>query len=87
MDFTLLHQAVRNALTLADIYEIKTLAMPMLNPGFKKRSIIDKIIAKFTDNNHPKPISDDEVLSIIMSVAKDFEKSTIKEISVYKFTR
>src|SRR3989344_4025058 len=49
MNFTLLHQAIRSALTLANIYKIKTLAMPMLNPGFKKRSLVDKIMAKFTD--------------------------------------
>ncbi|MDO8573291.1 MAG: macro domain-containing protein [Candidatus Daviesbacteria bacterium] len=87
MNFTLLHQAIRSALTLADIYKVKTLAIPMLNPGFKKCSIVDKIMAKFTDNNRLKPISDDEVLSIIMSVAKDFEKSSISEITVYKFVR
>lgn len=87
MDSKLLHQAIRSALTLADIYIVKTLAMPMLNPGIKKRPIWDKIIGKFTGDDQPKPLTDDEVLSIIMSVAKDFEKSSIKEISIYKFVR
>lgn len=87
MDSKLLHQAIRAAFTLADIYKIKTLAIPMLNPGIKKRPIWDKIVSKFTGDNQPQPLTDDEVLSIIMSVAKDFEKSSIKEISVYKFVR
>lgn len=87
MDSKLLHQAIRSILSLASLYKVKSLAMPMLNPGIKKRPIWDKIIGKFTGNDQPKPLSDDEVLSIIMSVAKDFEKSSIKEISIYKFVR
>lgn len=87
MDSKLLHQAIRSALTLANIYKIKSLALPMLNPGIKRRSVWGKIVAKFTGNDQPKPLTDDEVLSIIMSVAKDFEKSSIKEISIFKFVR
>lgn len=87
MDSKLLHQAIRSGLTLAGIYRIKSLAMPMLNSGIKKRPVWDKIIGKFIGNDQPKPLTDDEVLSIVMSVAKDFENSSIKEISIYKFVR
>lgn len=87
MDSSILHQSIRSALTLASIYKIRTLAMTMLNPGIKKRPIWDKVVSKFTGDNQQQPLTDDEVLSIIMSVAKDFEKSSLKEISVYKFVR
>ena len=81
----LLHLAVRNAFILADSYQLKTLAIPMLNSGQRTKPLLERLIARFIkETPETKPIPDDEVVNTVMAISKEFEDSSIKEITIYK---
>ncbi len=81
----LLHLAVRNAFILADSYQLKTLAVPMLNSGQRTKPLLERLIAKFIkETPETKPIPDDEVVNTVITISKEFEDSSIKEVTIYK---
>jgi O-acetyl-ADP-ribose deacetylase (regulator of RNase III) len=86
LNIEVLHQTVRSILTLADIYEAKTLAIPILSVNSKRTSLIKKFVDKFINEIPPiSSVTSDDVVNIIMVISKEFDKSSLKEISIYKF--
>ena len=83
IDQITLHAALRNAFTLADLYKVETIAVPMLNPKIINRPSIFNFL---NDRPSPETMSDGRVLDIITAVAKDFAKSSLQEISIYRNT-
>lgn len=86
-----LHQSLRNAFTMAEIYKAKSIAIGAINiPQGKKgfTNLIEKIFKQFWDDkSEPKMISNDEIEDIVVAVLKDFEKSTISSLCIYKYSK
>jgi len=85
IDFILLHQALRAAFTLASLYGVKTLAIPLLHTKEADNDWLSKVFRSvLTSNVSKKSLSEYEVLNIITGVAKEFDKTSLTEITIYK---
>lgn len=90
-NYLALHQSLRNAFTLAEIYKAKSVAIGAIGMVKKRKHFWD-IIKKLPVNLlgesvEPQILSSDEVEDIVISVSKDFEKSSIKEVHIYKYSK
>lgn len=87
IDTIQLHLAFRSAFTHASLYDVKTLAVPLLR--FKRRqSLKDKllnfeILDILFDRSQEEAFQEGEVEDIIMGVSSEFEQS-IQEVVIYK---
>lgn len=90
-NYLALHQSLRNAFTLAEIYKAKSVAIGAIGIVKKRKrfwDIIKKLPSKLLEErNDPQILSSDEVEDIVISVSKDFEKSSIKEVSIFKYSK
>lgn len=86
-----LHQSLRNAFTMAEIYKARSIAIGAIKiPQGKKgfTNLIEKTFKQFwEDKSQPKMISNDEIEDIVVSVLRDFEKSTISSLCIYKYSK
>ncbi|MCX6784287.1 MAG: macro domain-containing protein [candidate division WWE3 bacterium] len=87
IDYLLLHKALRSALTLADLYGVERLAIPMMVPRATTKPSIIRSLLSIDDKPASTTLTDDACLDIIAAVSRDFEDSTIKEISIYRNTK
>ena len=83
MNYVLLHQATRSILSLASLYGLRTLAIPILNNLLsKRRNLIKGVVSKVIDTDEDgNQISEAE--SIIEGIAKGFESESLKEVIIY----
>lgn len=82
MNYLLLHQATRSALSLASLYGLRTLAIPIAHYLLSKRiNLIRRAVSKVLDTKEKDQTTEAE--SIIDSIAKSFESSSLKELLIY----
>ena len=83
MNFVLLHQVLRSAFNLAAIYEIKTLAIPLLSPKFPKEEMFIKFVKSLFEFTPKKGLQNEEMMNIVMGVSEEY-KNSIAEIHIYR---
>jgi len=84
IDSILLHQALRSAFTLATIYDIKRLAIPILRIKIPKKEFIDRILSGIIEYKAVKTLSEYEVLSVTVAIAKEFANQSLREVVIYR---
>lgn len=88
VNFVGLHQSIRAAFTLADLYKAKSVAIAGIHISSKRRNFFVSLWDKyFGDNGEAKTLSSDEIEDIIISTSKNLENSTIKELVLYKYSK
>lgn len=83
-NFIDLHQSFRSALALAALYKTKSIAIPEIQPSRQKPNLLESISHKLT-NDSTKPLTAGEIEDIILSVAKSFDHTTIKDLTIYRY--
>ncbi len=82
-----LHQSLRNAFILAELYGAKSIAFASIRLPRKKKDFFKSLLNKvISDENESEPLDTSGTEDIIISISKDFKKSTIKKISIYKYS-
>lgn len=82
MNYILLHQAIRSALSLASLYGLRTLAIPVVHNLLpKRRNMIRKVISKVIDAEDEDRATEAE--NIIDGIAKGFESESLKEVFLF----
>lgn len=82
-----LHQSLKAAFTLADLYKAKSVAIAGIHIPSKRKNFFISIWNKyFGDNGVTKTLSDSEVEDIIISTSKNFKDSSIKDLIIYKYS-
>lgn len=88
VNFVGLHQSIRAAFTLAELYKAQSIAIAGIHISGKRKNFFVSIWDKyFGDNGETKALSDSEVEDIIISTSKNLEHSSIKEIIIYKYSK
>ena len=83
-----LHQSLKAAFTLADLYKAKTVAIAGIHIPNTKRSVAQSLWKKFTEGKKEAGSpSSDEIEDIIISTSKNFKDSSIKELIIYKYSK
>lgn len=87
IDYVGLHQSLRSAFTLADLYNAKSVAIAGIHVSKKQRGIFKNLYDKFLGNGvEVKSLSGDEVEDIIITSSKNLEKNSIKTLFIYKYS-
>lgn len=83
-----LHQSLRNAFILAELHEAKSIAFASIRLPRKKKdffkSLLNKVIKDETDE---EPMDSSGAEDIIVSISKDFGKSSIRKVFIYKYSK
>lgn len=82
MDYLQLHQAIRSALSLASLYGLQTLAIPVRNLLPKRINLISRVVSKVFNTNDGDQTSEAE--NIIESIAGSFESESLREIYLFQ---
>ena len=83
-----LHQSLRASFDLASLYKAKSVAIAGIHIPSKRKNFFVHLWNKyFGDNGENKTLSDSETEDIVISTSKNFEKSTIKELVIYKYSK
>lgn len=90
-NYLALHQSLRSAFTLAEIYKAKSVAIGAVGMVRKRKHFWD-FIKKLPGNllgesKESQILSSDEVEDIVISISKDFEKSSINVVHIYKYSK
>lgn len=81
------HQSLRAAFTLADLYKAKSVAVAGIHIPSKRKNFFMSLWNKLlNDGSEIKPLGDDEVEDIVISTSKNLENSSIKELVIYKYS-
>lgn len=80
-DFIVLHKSLRSVFTLARIYNLQTIAIPLFDLRTKKRDLFEKIFLEFF-SKPVKKLKSEEVMDIIIGVSNEF--MTLKEVVIYR---
>lgn len=83
LNFVLLHQALKNAFSLAVLYEAKTLAIDLAPLQVRKTSPLKEIISKVLDTEPPKGLPVDEMVDVVKGISGDY-KETLEKIVIYR---
>lgn len=82
MNYIFLHQAVRSALSLASLYGLRTLAIPVIpNLLSKRRNLINKVVSRVFGTEDEDQNTEAE--NIIEGIAKSFESKSLKEVFLF----
>lgn len=84
LDSITLHQATRAAFALAALYKLETLAIPVIKKRFRKRDKANDFLMSFLPSKTPKTLTDEDVMNIFVVVSKEFENTSLKEITLYR---
>lgn len=84
MDLRTLHQGLKSAIALASLYELKTLALGFFQIGSPSTNTMESFFDGLLLGKHKPKYKSDEVDNVILSVIKDFERSSITELTIYK---
>lgn len=79
-----LHQSLRNAFILAELYEAKSVAIANITLPKNKRNFFERLWNQLLDNNKSHNLNESEIEATIIAISKDFGNTTIKEIFLYK---
>ncbi len=84
LNFVLFHRALRSAFTLANLYGVKSLAVPILRTKIAKKELMDKVISQVFDTKKETTLNEKELTDIIVAISKEFEGQTLEEIFIYR---
>lgn len=84
LNFVLFHRAIRSAFTLANLYGVKSLAVPILRTKIAKKEFMDKVISQVFDTKSKEVLSEKELTDIIIAISKEFENQSLEEIFIYR---
>ena len=84
LNYILFHQALRSAFTLANLYDIKRLAIPIPKSKFQKKDFMDKIFAEILSTNKGKGLDEKELTDIIIAITKEFVNQSLQEVFIYR---
>lgn len=85
MDYLQLHQAIRSSLSLASLYGLRTLAIPVIRNLLSKReNLVGRVVSKVFDTKDGDQTSEAE--SIIEGISKGFESESLKEVFLFLWT-
>lgn len=88
LNYVGLHQSLRAAFDLAELYKSKSVAVAGIHVPIKRSNLFTSLYNKyFGGNDEVKALSDGEAEDIIISSSKNFENSTIKELVIYKYSK
>lgn len=87
INYVILHQSLRAAFTLANLYKAKSVAIAGIHIPSKRKNFFVSLWDKYFDDNSESKLSDSEVEDIIISTSKNLENSTIKELFIYKYSK
>jgi O-acetyl-ADP-ribose deacetylase (regulator of RNase III) len=82
-----LHQSLRAAFELANLYKAKSVAIAGIHILSKKGGFLKRLWSKYFDGNEAKLLRSDEIEDIIISTSKNLENSSIKELTIYKYSK
>lgn len=83
-----LHQSLKSAFTLADLYKAKSVAIAGIHIPGKRQELVKSLWNKFlSDDDQIKALSGDEIEDIIITTSKNIEKNSIKELFIYKYSK
>lgn len=84
LNFVLFHRSLRSAFTLANLYGIKSLAVPILRTKIAKKEFMDKVISQVFDTKKEGLLEEKELTDIIIAISKEFENQSIQEVFIYR---
>jgi len=84
LNFVLFHRAIRSAFTLANLYGVKSLAVPILRTKIAKKEFMDKVMSEVFDIKKQEALSEKELTDIIIAISKEFENQSLEEIFIYR---
>jgi len=84
INYVLFHHALRSAFTLADLYDIKRLAIPTLRAKVAKKEFMDKIIDGVFETKKQDLLNEKELTDITVAIIKEFENQSMQEIVIYR---
>ncbi len=88
INYVILHQSLKAAFTLADLYKARSIAIASIYIPNKRKNFFVSIWDKyFRDNGETQGLGSDEIEDIIISTSKNLENSTIEELAIYKYSR
>ena len=84
INYVLFHHALRSAFTLADLYDIKRLAIPTLRAKVAKKEFRYKIIAGVFETKKKDLLNEKELTDITVAIVKEFENQSLEEVVIYR---
>lgn len=84
LNFVLFHRALRSAFTLANLYGVKRLAVPILRTKIAKKEFMDKVMSQVFDTTKKEILSEKELTDIIIAISKEFENQSLEEVFIYR---
>ncbi|PJC54891.1 MAG: hypothetical protein CO028_00080 [Candidatus Levybacteria bacterium CG_4_9_14_0_2_um_filter_35_21] len=84
LNFVLFHRALRSAFALANLYGVKSLAVPILRTKIVKKEFMDKVISQVFDAKKDITLNEKELTDIIIAISKEFQNQTLEEIFIYR---
>ncbi|PIY94721.1 MAG: hypothetical protein COY68_01475 [Candidatus Levybacteria bacterium CG_4_10_14_0_8_um_filter_35_23] len=84
LNFVLFHRALRSAFALANLYGVKSLAIPVLRIKIPKKEFMDKVISQVFDIKKKDVLNEKELTDIIIAISKEFENKFLEEIFIYR---
>lgn len=83
-----LHQSLRAAFGLADLYKAKSVAIAGIHIPNKRKNFFKSLWNKYLeDKDESKGLASDEIEDIIISLSKNLENSQIKALTIYKYSK
>lgn len=88
INYVILHQSLRAAFSLADLYKAKSVAIAGIHISTKRKNFFLSLWDKYLGNGGgAKTLSDSEIEDIVISTSKNLENSIIKELVIFKYAR
>lgn len=84
MNLETLHQGLKSAFTLASLYTLKTLALGFFQIESSEPETIGPFLERLLTGRREFAYNSDEMYNVILTVIKDFERSSIIELAIYK---
>lgn len=82
-----LHQSLRNAFILSELYGAKSIAIASITLPKNKKNFFENLWNQLLGNKKSGSLDESGIEDIIISVSKDFEATSIKEILIYKYSK
>lgn len=77
-----LHKAIRAAFTLAELYTLQSVAIPVLKTNAGRKELFDKFKDLVLENRHKKTLDEQEFVDIVVGISAEFRD--VKEIFIYR---
>lgn len=83
IDSIQLHQGLKSAFTLAEMYGVKTLAIPLLPVLAARRSRLERLLDTMWRNATGASIKKEEMMDIVTVIAREY-RSVLEEVTIYR---